>query len=176
MSIDDYYESSNRVECLPPIIDEESEILVLGSVPGKLSLVRREYYANPSNNFWILMQKLYNEDQPFQSYSDKLACLKRSHIALWDVIKTCWRKGSKDKSICEPECNDIGKLLRKYPNIKKIVLNGKKAEEHFFCSKSTSIPTQVASSTSGANDKTALLKGFFVNFELLFEWESCLKL
>lgn len=42
MSIDDYYESSNRVECLPPIIDEESEILVLGSVPGKLSLVRRE--------------------------------------------------------------------------------------------------------------------------------------
>lgn len=89
MSIDDYYESSNRVECLPPIIDEESEILVLGSVPGKLSLVRREYYANPSNNFWILMQKLYNEDQPFQSYSDKLACLKRSHIALWDVIKTC---------------------------------------------------------------------------------------
>lgn len=26
-----------------------------------------------------------NEDQPFQSYSDKLACLKRSHIALWDV-------------------------------------------------------------------------------------------
>ena len=51
-----------------------------------------------------------------------------------------------------------------------------KAEEHFFCSESTSIPTQVASSTSGANDKTALLKGFFVNFELLFEWESCLKL
>lgn len=93
MGIDDYYESSNRVECLPPIIDE---------------------------------------DQPFQSYSDKLACLKRSHIALWDVIKTCWRKGSKDKNICEPECNDIGKLLRKYPNIKKIVLNGKKAEEHFF--------------------------------------------
>lgn len=46
----------------------------------------------------------------------------------------------------------------------------------FFCSESTSIPTQVASSTSGANDKTALLKGFFVNFELLFEWESCLKL
>ena len=120
------------------------------------------------------MENLFSE--ALTGNKEKTAFLLNHGIALWDVIKTCWRKGSKDKSICEPECNDIGKLLRKYPNVKKIVLNGKKAEEHFFCSESTSIPTQVASSTSGANDKTALLKGFFVNSELLFEWESCLKL
>ena len=163
-----------KCKSFQPSIDENSQILVLGSMPGIKSLNEQQYYAHPQNRFWRIMENLFSE--ALTGKKEKTAFLLNHGIALWDVIKTCWRKGSKDKSICEPECNDIGKLLRKYPNIKKIVLNGKKAEEHFFCSESTSIPTQVASSTSGANDKTALLKGFFVNFELLFEWESCLKL
>ena len=176
MGIDDYFESRKRVRCLSPVIDEQSEILILGSVPGSLSLARKEYYANPSNHFWTLIQKLYHNNQPFESYSEKIACLKYSHIALWDVIKSCWRKGSRDDKIRDPECNDIGNLLRKYPNIKRIVLNGRMAEKNFYSSCPISIPVLVATSTSGRSDKIKdkALSKFFCNFELLFEWERCL--
>lgn len=176
MGIDDFYESPNLVKCFPPIIDEHSEILILGSAPGHLSLARREYYSNPTNHFWALIRMLYHDDQPFKSYEDKVACLKRSHIALWDVLHTCWRKGSKDANIRNPESNDIGRLLRKYPNIKKIVLNGTNAEKYFYSSYPLSIPVLTAPSTSAGNDviKDKRFRHYIFNWAF-FEWEKCLE-
>lgn len=42
----------NRIQSLQPIIDENSEILILGTMPGKESLESEEYYASPNNSFW----------------------------------------------------------------------------------------------------------------------------
>ena len=45
----------NRINSFPPIVDEHSEILILGSVPGVKSLQMQQYYAHPQNQFWKLM-------------------------------------------------------------------------------------------------------------------------
>jgi hypoxanthine-DNA glycosylase len=38
---------------LPPIVDENSRIVILGTLPGDLSLREQQYYADPSNQFWV---------------------------------------------------------------------------------------------------------------------------
>ena len=39
----------------PPVADERTRLLVLGSLPGEESLARSQYYANPRNHFWRLI-------------------------------------------------------------------------------------------------------------------------
>ena len=51
----------------------------------------------------------------------------KNNIALWDTIKTCKREGSLDSGIQNEIPNDINGLLKKYPNIKTICLNGNKS-------------------------------------------------
>ncbi len=42
----------NRSKSFLPIIDKETKILILGSLPGKKSLELREYYGHPRNRLW----------------------------------------------------------------------------------------------------------------------------
>ncbi|WP_332881585.1 uracil-DNA glycosylase family protein [Methanosarcina horonobensis] len=39
----------------PPVLDKNTEILILGSLPGDESLRRRQYYGHPGNDFWRLV-------------------------------------------------------------------------------------------------------------------------
>ncbi len=141
---------------LPPMIDEDSEILVLGTIPGDKSLEKREYYASSRNSFWKIIYKLFRKDgEEFKSYEEKLACLKEHHIALWDVFACCKREGSTDGNIMEEELNDIDSLLKRYPNIRKIICNGQKASTYLSDIK---IEVVVAESTSGTNAKKIEVK------------------
>ena len=47
-----------------PIADEQSRILILGSMPGIKSLEQQEYYAHPQNRFWRVMAALLGADVP----------------------------------------------------------------------------------------------------------------
>lgn len=71
----------SRISSFSPIIDEESKILVLGSVPGVKSLEKQEYYAHPQNAFWRIIFELFNESFT-NIYSEKLAILIKNKIAL----------------------------------------------------------------------------------------------
>ena len=73
-----------------PIADEQSRILILGSMPGIKSLEQQEYYAHPQNRFWRLLALLLNEDVP-QNYAVKQALLHKHHLALWDTLGYCER-------------------------------------------------------------------------------------
>lgn len=139
----------SRISSFPPIVDNSSKILILGSVPGVKSLQMQQYYAHPQNKFWKLMFHLL--DTEFSSdYNTRLQLLKNHHIALWDVIESCERKGSKDTDIKSEVDNDIQELINSHPNIKIIFCNGQKSYKNLLkvVGKNFIIPIVVLPSTS----------------------------
>jgi len=117
-------------EGLEPVVDDSSRILILGSLPSDASLAVREYYANPRNHFWSILSCIH-DDPIGADYGSKLAFLRRHGIALWDVLKAAERKGSLDSNIRSPVVNDFEGLVRKYPRIRAVGLNGTKAWKIF---------------------------------------------
>ena len=127
-------ENITKDECksFEPSIDNNSKILILGSMPGVKSLYEQQYYAHPQNRFWRVMSVICNEPKLYEfDYDLKLKTLLNNNIALWDTIKSCTREGSLDSDIQNETPNDIKSLLKKYPNIKTICLNGNKSYSAF---------------------------------------------
>lgn len=115
-----------------PSIDNESKILILGSMPGIKSLEEQQYYAHPQNRFWKVIGNICNKPKLSElDYETKLKTLLNNNIALWDTIKSCKREGSLDSDIQNEKPNDIRKLLKTYPNIETICLNGNKSYSAF---------------------------------------------
>ena len=113
-----------------PIADENSRILILGSIPGKESLCKQQYYGHERNSFWRVMFTLL--DQPFtDDYDERKRALLDSGIALWDVVKSCEREGSLDANIKHPVINDFGGFFDRYPGIGQVFFNGRTAY-HLF--------------------------------------------
>jgi len=114
----------------PPITTPNARILILGTMPGEESLARQEYYANPRNQFWRIMQELFGI--PLSApYAERIARLQENRIALWDVLHSCERVGSLDSAIKNAVPNDFGALLASLPELKVIAFNGKKSAEWF---------------------------------------------
>ena len=115
---------------LNPVVDDNSRILILGSLPGHASLKSREYYAYPQNQFWNILSSIYQESIRVD-YESKRAFLHKHGIALWDVLKAAEREGSLDSNIRSPVVNDLAGLIQKHPQIKAVGLNGRTAEKNF---------------------------------------------
>ncbi|NLM09962.1 MAG: DNA-deoxyinosine glycosylase [Clostridiaceae bacterium] len=113
-----------------PIINNESKVLILGTMPGAESLRQQQYYAHPRNFFWPFVYGIFNE-KPEAHYNKRIDFLKKKNIALWDVYKSCKRKGSLDSNISDEVPNDVAGLLNTYPNIKFVFCNGGTSEKHF---------------------------------------------
>lgn len=122
----------NNCKSFKPSIDANSKVLILGSMPGVKSLKEQQYYAHPQNRFWKVLGRICNVDNLQElDYSQKLTILLQNGIALWDTIKSCKREGSLDSDIQNEIPNDIKILLKKYPNIETICLNGNKSYSAF---------------------------------------------
>ena len=91
-----------KISSFPPIIDKESKILILGSIPGVKSLEMQQYYAHPQNKLWKIICEIFNEEFT-TDYTERIKILEKYHVALWDVIDTCERKGSLDSEIRNEE-------------------------------------------------------------------------
>jgi len=139
----------NRISSFPPIIDKNSKILILGSIPGVKSLEKQQYYAHPQNKFWKIIFELLNEEFT-DDYAERINILKKHQIALWDVIDSCERKGSLDSEIKNEEANQIAELLQKHPNIQAIFCNGGKSYKNLqkILGKNFRIPVILLPSTS----------------------------
>jgi double-stranded uracil-DNA glycosylase len=132
------------IKSFPPVITHNAKILVLGSMPGELSLRLHQYYAHPRNLFWRLMDDLFGI--PINAeYESRVRHLQQTGIGLWDTLMTCERPGgSLDTKIlvASEVANDIPGLLDQIPSIEAICFNGRKAEyafrEHIFPSLSDS--------------------------------------
>jgi hypoxanthine-DNA glycosylase len=117
---------------LPPIIDDDARLLILGNMPSVMSLAAQEYYANPRNAFWRITGEIFGfaADDP---YDQRTATLRRHGVAVWDVLESCRRVGSLDSAV-EPDsmvANDFGKLFDEYPRITRVLFNGAAAEKNF---------------------------------------------
>jgi TDG/mug DNA glycosylase family protein len=149
-----------RCAGLDPVIGDSPEVLVLGSFPSRKSLVRFEYYGNPQNHFWQVIEALFAIDR-YLSYSRRVEQLCLHRVALWDVIHSCRREGSADDRIREPVVNDINGLLAAHPSVRLIALNGTAAERCYTRYRSRNpapcpVPTQQLPSTSPANTRYSL--------------------
>ena len=116
----------------PPIINDKAQTLILGTMPGAQSLARQEYYANPNNAFWKIVFSVFSELPVPEHFSTKKALLQQNKLALWDVLENCERKGSLDLHIKNQKENDFAAFFSQYPNLCKILFNGKESHKYFF--------------------------------------------
>lgn len=115
-----------------PIINQETSILILGTIPGITSLEKQEYYAYKRNHFWPLLYSLLDASPVSEIFEEKVQLLLENKIGLWDVLENCERKGSLDIKIKNYKENDFITLFLKFPNIEKIVFNGKESHKYFL--------------------------------------------
>jgi hypoxanthine-DNA glycosylase len=119
----------DQVHSFPPIASTTSRVLVLGTMPGKASLRARQYYAHPQNAFWRIMGQIVGFD-PAWPYPARVAAVRSSGIAIWDVLRSCRRSGSLDSDIDNASVvpNDFAAFLAEHRQIRRVCFNGAKAE------------------------------------------------
>lgn len=146
----------DRKTGLGPLVCDGPRVLILGSLPGDRSLELQEYYGHPQNRFWRVIAAIHSLPWP-ADYAGKKAMLVRCRIALWDIYHTASRPGSMDSDIRAGEFNDIAELLRRFPSIRTIALNGSAAARGFdkYLSLSAADCSSAATERSRAADAIA---------------------
>ena len=106
------------------VADARTQLLVLGSLPGRQSLDARRYYANPRNQFWRLMSPVTGIDLVPLGYQERLAALLAAGIGLWDVVGAARRTGSLDVAIRDMQPRDLQSALAAFPGVGALAFNG----------------------------------------------------
>ena len=142
-----------RVESFPPICRDDAEVLILGSMPSVASLAQGQYYGHPRNAFWPLMAELFDFDAR-APYTARVQALQEARVAVWDVLRSCVREGSLDRSIEQASevPNQLEELLQQAVGIRRVFLNGRKAEQSWrrYFVPQIKLPTTTLPSTSPA--------------------------
>lgn len=135
----------------PPLYDESSKILILGSFPSVKSREQRFFYGHPQNRFWKVLAGVLGCAVP-TDIPEKRDMLLSHGIALWDSIARCDIEGSADASIENVAPNDLSPILSA-AEIRQIFCNGRKSWEMYgryiepaICRQAVCLP-----STSPAN-------------------------
>lgn len=113
----------------PPLFDENSRTLILGSFPSVKSREQSFFYGHPQNRFWQALALIYGEAAP-ESVAEKRALVLGHGLALWDVLARCDIDGSADSSIRLAEPNDLSPIFEG-ADIKRIFVNGRAAEKYY---------------------------------------------
>jgi hypoxanthine-DNA glycosylase len=108
-----------------PVVAAGARILILGSMPGAASLAASQYYAHPQNQFWPIIERIFDIARTLP-YHARLRALGARHVALWDVLESCVRPGSLDAAIDHASAvpNALPRLLRRHAGIERICCNG----------------------------------------------------
>ena len=136
---------------IPPVYDEHSRVLILGSFPSVRSRESGFFYGHKQNRFWRVLSALFDQETP-RTNEEKRAFLLKNRIALWDVIASCEIVGSSDASIAHALPNDLRPIFEK-ARLEKVFVNGRTAEKLYreHIEGSLGIPAVCLPSTSAAN-------------------------
>ncbi len=117
------------VQGFDPVANEDSRVIILGTLPGGESLRLRQYYADGGNAFWFIVEKLFGIVRS-GSYDARKKGLR---IAIWDVLQKAERNGSQDNKIVggTEVPNDFATFFRRHQSIGTVFFNGGRAEQYF---------------------------------------------
>lgn len=110
--------------CFAPVTRQDTRLLLLGSLPGAISLAERRYYAHPRNQFWRLAGAVIGRDLAALAYEARLEALLDSGVGLWDTVAAATREGSLDAAIRLHEASDLSALVETLPELRAIGFNG----------------------------------------------------
>ena len=137
-----------------PIFNQESKVLILGSMPSPKSRENGFYYGHPQNKFWRVISEVLSQPLPVTN-DEKRSFLLDHNIAVWDVLHSCKMQGADDTTIKEPIANDLSSIFE-LTKIKAIFTTGTKATSLYkkYCLNQTKgiLPIYLPS-TSPANCK-----------------------
>ncbi|MBQ5346436.1 MAG: DNA-deoxyinosine glycosylase [Ruminococcus sp.] len=135
----------------PPLYDENSEALILGSFPSVKSRENMFFYGHPQNRFWKVISKIYDEKLP-DTIGEKKALILNHRLALWDSIRSCTIVGSSDSSVRDVVPNDISGIISN-SKIDRIFCNGALSYKMYmkYIFPTTEIKALKLPSTSPAN-------------------------
>ena len=136
---------------IPPVFDERSEVLVLGTMPSPKSREAAFFYGHPQNRFWRVLAALFDEPVP-EDNAERADLLLRHHIALWDVLESCDIRGASDASIANARPNDLSRVLEKAP-VRRVFCTGTAAGRYYakLCEAASGLAAEVLPSPSPAN-------------------------
>ncbi|HIY03584.1 MAG TPA: DNA-deoxyinosine glycosylase [Candidatus Anaerotignum merdipullorum] len=134
-----------------PIYQENSKVLILGTVPSVKSRETDFYYGHPRNRFWQVISSLCRTEIP-QTKEEKIQMLLENCIALYDVVESCTIIGSSDSSIRDVIPVNLEPILEQTGDI-PIFTNGSAAWRLYrkFLEVQTGITAYPLPSTSPAN-------------------------
>lgn len=160
---------NSYVHPFPPILNQNTRILFLGSFPSIASFEHSFYYAHSRNSFWPIIEAIF--DVSLETNEAKKAFCLKTMIGLWDVIGSCERSNSSDTNLKNCIPNDFEKLLSDYPKIQVLAFTGKKSHDLFQkYFKELSIERVLLPSTSPAHasmtrdDKSKHYKAFIEQY------------
>lgn len=157
---------------IPPVFDENSRVLILGSFPSVKSREGKFFYNHPQNRFWKVLAAVCGTCRPegntYEGYvpetiEEKKLFLLRHGIAVWDVIASCEIKGSSDSSIRNAVPNNLNVILNAAP-IERIYCNGGTSYKLYekYLKEITGRPAVKLPSTSPANAAYSLERLFLL--------------
>lgn len=114
-----------------PIAADNARVLILGTLPGEVSLAERQYYAHKRNQFWRILGTVFGFS-PELEYKERLSKLKEHGLGLWDVCASARRRGSLDSAIRSAQSNAFNEFFQSHPGIGLVCFNGKAAERLYL--------------------------------------------
>lgn len=141
---------------IPPVYNQNSKILILGTMPSPKSREAKFFYGHPGNRFWAVLATLFKTAVP-QTNEDKTHLLLKNRVAVWDVLESCDISGASDSSIKNEVPNNIAPILTG-AQICRIYCTGKTAlklyQKHIYpiCG----MQAHYLPSTSGANARLSI--------------------
>jgi hypoxanthine-DNA glycosylase len=151
-------------------------VLILGSLPGQMSLQKQQYYAHPQNAFWKITGHLFGAG-PDLAYAERAQRLVRNGIALWDVCAAARRPGSLDAAIVQSSvvANDFAAFIETHPDVGLICFNGGKAADLYRRLVLPGLPTTARAIRTETLPSTSPAHAAMTFEEKLTRWASVLQ-